>query len=350
VPDTSRHPAPTVAFELVDRAGRLAGVRLVQEIGLPEPLDFSRSRGVWRLELAQPDLQRMEYLFQIQDHDGSRTITDPANPRRVAGAFGEKSVLEINGYLPPRWLTDSPAPSTETAVRLDAPALDSSIDATIWTPDSLAEDEPAPLLIVHDGPEYDRLGDFTRYLAASTASGAVPPLRAALLAPGDRDEWYSANPAYAQSLGTAALPALEAMVPATVRIGVGVSLGALAMLHLHRTSPTLLDGLFLQSGSFFTPELDPQEAGFSGFGPVTAFVADVHAADADPRPIPAALTCGTAEENLADNEAMAASLRRLGYPAEFVQVRDAHNYTAWRDALDPHLTTLIAEVAGTRAA
>ena len=45
------------------------------------------------------------------------------------------------------------------------------------------------------------------------------------------------------------LPALPA---ATVRVGVGVSLGALAMLHAHRTQPPAFDALFLQSGSFFT--------------------------------------------------------------------------------------------------
>jgi enterochelin esterase-like enzyme len=346
-----RQLGPKVAFELVDRAGWLAAVRLVQEIGVPEPLDFSRSRGVWRLEIAPPEVQRMEYLFQLEDHNGARTtITDPANPRRVAGAFGEKSVLEIVGYEPPWWLMDAPAPSTEISAQFDAPELDASIDVTVWAPDSLAEDEPAPLLIVHDGPEYARLGDFTQYLAASAGAGSIPAVRAALLGPGDRNEWYSANPVYARNLIGAVLPALEAAAPATVRIGVGVSLGALAMLHLHRTDPTWLDGLLLQSGSFFTPELDPQEAGFSGFAAVTGFVAEVHATLDAPRPVPTVLTCGIAEENLANNEAMAASLGRLGYAAELVRVPDAHNYTAWRDALDPQLTTLIADVGCARAA
>jgi enterochelin esterase family protein len=41
---------------------------------------------------------------------------------------------------------------------------------------------------------------------------------------------------------------------------------------------------------------------------------------------------------------MAATLRRLGYAARMVTVPDAHNYTAWRDALHPHLTQLVAEV------
>jgi hypothetical protein len=31
-------------------------------------------------------------------------------------------------------------------------------------------------------------------------------------------------------------------------------------------------------------------------------------------------------------------------------VRDAHNYTAWRDALDPNLTGLVTDVVCARAA
>jgi enterochelin esterase family protein len=66
--------------------------------------------------------------------------------------------------------------------------------------------------------------------------------------------------------------------------------------------------------------------------------------------VPAVLTCGTVEENLANNEAMAATLRRLGYPTRLVRVRDGHNYTAWRDALDPNLTGLVTDVVCARAA
>jgi enterochelin esterase-like enzyme len=121
------------------------------------------------------------------------------------------------------------------------------------------------------------------------------------------------------------------------------------MLHAHRSWPGTFDALLLQSGSFFTPELDPQESGFSRFAEVTAFVAEVAAADGDPAPVPTVLSCGTVEENRANNGALAGQLRRLGYPVTFVDVRDAHNYTAWRDALHPHLSRLV-EAAVLRAA
>jgi enterochelin esterase family protein len=341
----------SVTFALADRGGRLTGVCLAHEIGVAGPLDFARiPSGWWRLRLPLPDVDRMEYLFEVADQNGNRaTVTDPANPRRAPGAFGEKSVVEFAGYRAPAWLATEPIPGRETEVRVAAPDLDGELAATLWTPSGLEAHEPAPLLVVHDGPEYAALGGLTHYLGVSIASGALPPVRAALVDPGDRNAWYSANPAYPPVLATL-LTELEEVAPATVRVGVGVSLGGLALLHAHRTEAGAFDALLLQSGSFFTTELDPQESGFSGFAAVTALVAEVHAATSDPHPVPTVLTCGNVEENLANNVEMAATLRRLGYATELVEVRDAHNFTAWRDALDPHLTKLITDLVCARAA
>ncbi len=338
-----------VSFELVDRSGRLSGVRLQQEIGLSGPLEFVRTRGSWRLTVDLPEVDRMEYLFEVRDANGARmTIPDPGNPRRAPGAFGEKSVLELDGYEPPAWLAAVPVESAEASLEVDAPELDGTVEVTLWAPAELAG--PAPLLVVHDGPEYAHLAGLTQYLGAAVAARDIPPLRAALVSPGERNAWYSANPAYAHALCELVLPAVAELAPGDVRIGVGASLGGLAMLHAQVSYPDRLDGLLLQSSSFFTPELDPQEADFSGFAAVTEFVASVHAADTATRAVPAALTCGRVEENLANNELMTASLQRLGYRARFSAVRDAHNYTAWRDALHPHLTGLVNEVVTASAA
>jgi enterochelin esterase family protein len=331
-------PCDPVRFELADRPHRLASVRLQQEIGLPEPLELTRAGRVWTLEVDRPEVDRIEYLFEVTDHNGHRwTILDPANPRRVGGAFGDKSVLEFPEYVAPSWLDRPVVEAHETELTVDA--LDDVIAATIWSPSGLTG--PAPLLVVHDGPEYANLARFTQYLGAMIQSGALPPLRAALLDPGDRNVWYAANDDYAAAVCAKVLPALG---EATVRIGIGASLGALAMLHLSRRCPHAFGALVLQSGSFFTAELDPQEAAFSGFAAVTAFVEEVTTAAADPARIAAVLTCGLVEENLANNRAITAALSRLGHRAELNTVRDGHNYTAWRDALHPHLTELIEDV------
>ena len=64
---------------------------------------------------------------------------------------------------------------------------------------------------------------------------------------------------------------VDEMDPATL-VAYRVSLGALAMLHAHRSSPELFDGLFLQSGSFFMPRFDSQESGFVRYRRIVRFV------------------------------------------------------------------------------
>ena len=126
-------------------------------------------------------------------------------------------------------------------------------------------------------------------------------------------------------------------------MGAGVSLGALAMLHAQRRFPDAFAGLFLQSGSFFMPRFDAQESGFVRYRRIVRFVAldAARAAAAD----------GAGGHDRAarwrrtphDNRVMARALAAQGYPVSLHEGRDLHNYTAWRDAWDPHLTRLLQE-------
>ncbi|MFL6163221.1 MAG: alpha/beta hydrolase [Jatrophihabitantaceae bacterium] len=346
--DTTSAPAVTrsaVTFRLVDRQARLRSVRLQQEVRVPgDRLNFRYRQGMWRLRLPRPAVDRMEYLFEIEHRNGDRqTMPDPANPRRAPGAFGEKSVIEFPGYRPPRWLDWPRAEGTFTGFEVPCRALDASIGGQLWQPAGLSG--PAPLLVAHDGPEYASLGGLHGYLAALIEAGELPPIRLALLGPGDRNRWYAVSPAYAKGLTDELLPMLAEQAPHTIRIGAGASLGALAMLHAHRSAPGTFGALFLQSGSYFTPELDPQERRFSRFRPITRFVAELAQAVTDPDPVPVAMTCGGLEENLANNRAMADTLRALGYAVSFREVADVHNFTAWRDAFDPSLTDLLSQQA-----
>ena len=70
----------------------------------------------------------------------------------------------------------------------------------------------------------------------------------------------------------------------------------------------------------------------------------MHAAEQAPELPPITMTCGTAEENLANNLAMRDTLRRLGADVEWGETRQGHTWTCWRDLLDPHLTRLLQKV------
>ena len=333
------------AFWVPDPGHRLAGVRLRPDVPVDggQP-DFRPSGDGWRLSVGRPPVSRMEYLVELSyPGGGSQTVTDPGNPRQVPGAFGPKSVLEFASYTPPGWLTAPAGPGRMDTFSLPSPALGAAIPVITWAPPGVPDDEPLPLVVVHDGPEYAALASLTRYLSAGVTGGWLPRLRAALLGPGARDRWYSANARYARALRHAVIPALSQRLATTVRVGMGTSLGALAMLHAHCRYPDTFGALFLQSGSFFCDRYDSHERRFGYYQRIVSFVGSLPGS-LPGRPVPVTMTCGTIEENLPNNRLMAHLLAAAGYPAALHEVPDAHNYTAWRDAFDPYLTRLLRQV------
>lgn len=324
----------------------LLGVRLQQEAGIPaDRLEFGWAAGAWRLTVGGPDVDRMEYLLELTHVDGStESVTDPTNPLRVRGAFGEKSVVELPGYQQPRWLDQAAPAGQQRTVAVTARSLGEELRCIVWSPAGVRDDTPLPLLVVHDGPEYAELAGLTTYLSASIQAGELPAARAALLPPGPRDERYSLDRAYTRALCLAVLPRLHDEVATTTTTGMGASLGALAMLFAQRQHDGTFDALFLQSGSFFHARHDAQERRFPRFDRIARGVDAILRSSGHPSPVPTVMTCGTAEENLANNRIMARALAAQGYDVTLQEVRDAHNYTAWRDAFDPWLTRLLREV------
>ena len=332
-------------FRVADPDERYAAVRLSCDLPLSDTeRGFTRAGDEWVLEIDPPPIDRLEYELELVLADGAtETALDPGNPVRAPGAFGEKSVALAPGYQPPAWLAAAGVEGGFVDIAPRGRGLGANVPARIWSPADAAPEHPLPLLVAHDGPEYDALARLTHYCAAMIAAGTLPPHRVALLAPGDRDEWYSASARYAGALMRDVLPAIrEAVAVSGEPAGMGASLGGLAMLHAQRRHPGTFGALFLQSGSFFVPRFDAHEARFPRFQRIVRFVRETLRADADADAVPVALTCGAAEENLHNNRLMARTLAAQGYDAELHEVPDMHNYTAWRDAFEPYLTALLA--------
>jgi enterochelin esterase family protein len=338
--------ADRVLFTFPDPDHVLSGVRLEPALSTAAPLDFRRSRSGWALNFLRPPVLRMEYKLTLVHPDGGfEDILDPSNPLTTPGAFGDKSVIRFPGYVQPSWLHAAAVPGDHLVLRVPARGLGGPIETALWSPESSTAQDPMPLLVANDGPEYERMASLTHYAGALIAAGTLPAFRLALLAPGARDEWYSAKNAYARALVERVLPAVTDLVNVQGPIvAMGSSLGGLAMLHAHRLFPEAFGALFLQSGSFFDTRLDPQERDFSRFIRLTRFVLATRRPAANPHPVPVVLTCGAAEENLGNNRQMTGALLAQGYPARMIEVLDAHNFLAWRDALDPALTDLLTSV------
>jgi enterochelin esterase family protein len=329
-----------LVFRRADPEHELDGVSVWCDVDLGGDLTLEQVTGGWELRLPLPDLDCVEYL--LEPAGGSPEI-DAANPLRVDGAFGEHSWLPLPGYAAPAWLDETGVDGTLTPIEVEDTAV-GRVDAAVWEPAGAAG--PLPLLLAHDGPEMDRFAGLTRFVAAGIAAGRLPAMRVALLSPGARNERYAANPAYAAALVDDVLPALLDRWPSDDRpVLSGQSLGGLAALHAAWTSADTFAGLFLQAGSFFTAELDPQESGFEFWAEVTGFVASLlDASTAAPGAPRTTLTCGTAEENLANNRLLADHLRATGVDVAWGEARQGHTWTCWRDLLDPHLTDLLRTV------
>jgi enterochelin esterase-like enzyme len=241
----------------------------------------------------------------------------------------------------PAIVSTPPTPTRELAIA--STALGAEVRVALWSPPHTRDGEALPLLVAHDGPELDRRAGLSTYAAAQIAAERLPPHRIALLDPGDRDQWYSASALYARALATRVLPAIADAVAVRQPIGMGVSLGALAMLHAHRRFPDAFAGLFLQSGSFFVPRFDRHESGFVRYRRIVRFVRAT-LRERPRRTVPVGLTCGAREENVHNNRLMASALAAQGYRARFVEGPGLHDFTAWRDMLDPHLTLLLRDV------
>ena len=335
-----------VTLTVPDR--RYRRVALSHELREPRAVEFRRRAGAWHLRLERPPVDRLEYLLEVEHQDGRvELLRDPANPLSAPGPFGGKSVLEFPEYAPPAWVADEESPAGGVGeLLLASRLLRTSVDALVWSPAETDSGARLPLVLVHDGPEYAEFSRLLRLFDHLVAYGEVPPFRAALLPPPlERNETYSASTRYARALAEEWMPALAAAAPTSCVLGIGASLGALALLTVHWTAPDLFAALLLQSGSFFRSHLDRRERGFPRYARVVRFVGRAAGGRGAPGRIPLRLTCGTGEENLENNRLLTAALADRGWDASLHEQRDAHNWICWRDSLEPHVSELILQVA-----
>lgn len=349
-PGARRKPDPPkvldrwVRFRLPDPDHRFTAVRLEVDSVVPARThELARRDGRWELRLPRPPLQRLEYTFAATDAAGTTTVVDPGNPVRVETAFGPRSVVELPGYAAPAWLARPGVPGRWTALQVQGEVPD-PLPVTVWEPSDAEPGEPMPLLVVQDGPEYDVMASLTRYCAVQVADGVLPRHRVALMHPVRRNAWYSGSPQYLRSLTGPVLSTLQERYAVSAPVALmGASLGGLTALLAALQAGPVVGAVFSQSGSFFQATLDGMEQDFPWFPRIVDQVRAVLDTRHTDHPLVVGLTCGALEENAANNRAMAAALARAGHHVRHAEVADLHNYVAWRDALDPHLTHVLRD-------
>ena len=126
----------SIVLRLSDPDEALAGVRLATDRGFPVAAEpFAREGDGWTLRMPAPALDRFEYALEVQRADGGHEHwTDPANPLRAPGAFGEKSVVQLPGYAAPAWLGAEQVPGATDRLTVASSALGAELEVAIWRP------------------------------------------------------------------------------------------------------------------------------------------------------------------------------------------------------------------------
>ncbi len=300
--------------------------------------------GVWYLPVELPHKARVEYKLEVVEAGVSRWIRDPLNPAQAFDPFGSNSVCAMPGYGQPRW-TEPEAGTRRGSIErfeLASEVFGDNRLVEVYLPAEYKAKRRYPLLICHDGSDYQRFASISVVLDTLIARHEVAPVVVAFTSGHDRNREYGADPRHPEFLVHELLPALRRRFSLSDRpedLGLmGASFGGVASLFAAWRHPGTFGKLLLQSGSFvFT------DVGHHGrsplFDPVVAFVNRFRE---DPGRIDAKvfLSCGTFESLIWFNRSLRPLLRDAGIDVRFVEAQDGHNWIAWRDRLRDGLTWL----------
>ena len=296
--------------------------------------------GGWVLELPPTGLARLEYKLELSGHDGDTVVVcDPGNPQRapgrVRGEVGAHGPRLSRSGLARR---DRAAGNLRRARRPRARprARDSGVVARGRTAAAAGRPRRPRVRRTGRADPLRRRDDRERCPASVSrrAAAARRSRRVVLGLGGVRSGAVQPDPAGdRRSRRGRRAPRRHGREPRR-----------LAMLQAQRTWPGTFAGLFLQSAASSFRASTATNPRFPRYARIVRFVRRRAARDR-------LLRAGAGEHDLrdrggehpqqpADGERAGAQ----GYAATLAEVPDLHNYTGWRDALDPHLTRLLAGV------
>ena len=160
-----------------------------------------------------------------------------------------------------------------TSTRSPSACSGASSSIGVWSP---AEGE-LPLLVAHDGPEYDELAALTRYAGAmidARDARAVPDRAAAARATATSGTRPRRRTGARCATGSCRRCAARSPWPA-VRSGWARASADSRCSRRSGRGPGVFAGLFLQSASFFVPRFDRHESGFPRYARIVRFVRGV---------------------------------------------------------------------------
>ena len=314
--------------------------------GLPSAQPFVRVEGtdLWTLETELQETARVEYKLEVVRGDQHQLIRDPLNPNLAQDPFGANSVAQGPGYTEPAWADEDPHARRGEVVqrRLQSEIFGDVRPLSIYLPARFRDTRRYPLMVVHDGLDYERFANLATVLDNLIHRLELPPMVVALTQSPDRLNEYAASERHARFLTDELLPLLEDEFPLLEdpadRALMGASFGAVASLHAAWKRPGPFGKLFLQSGSFAFTDIGDHDRG-PLFDPVVEFVNAFRRAPGRPADR-IFLTCGIYESLIYYNRSLLPVLQKTGADVRMVESQDGHNWENWRDRLREGLTWL----------
>lgn len=310
---------------------------------------FQRLSGtrIWTLRLEVPDRGRFEYKLAIHRHGHEEWMLDPLNPERAGDPFGENSVCRTLGYERPAWTVRQNVPSgTVEALAVESRIFSETRLEHIYRPAHPAPPLGYPLVIIHDGHDYNTYADLSTSLDNLIAAGDIPPLVAVLIQTHKRLEEYPRGRRHARYVVDELLPAISAKIPVSGnprdRILLGASLGAVASLSTSFRYPGVFRGLVLKSGSFIFDERKLTGRAHPVFHRVARLVRTVKRAP-DLPDTRAFVSTGELEGLASENMTLANFLRQRGVDVLLKTAWDGHHWHNWRDQLRDGLMWVLRE-------
>ncbi len=298
----------------------------------PSHLPMVEADGEWSVDLHIPDTARIEYRFEIRRGSRYESTLDPSNPEVATNPFGENSVLRASssGAPPP---TGDSIGWMRTEFRVHSRLFGGRRHHHLLSPVASSTRDPLPLLLLHDGTDYVRHAQLDQIIGSAISSGALPPLRIALLDPRQRNVEYAADPRHAGHVVQEVVPHLRARFAiGDRRVVAGASLGAVASWHTAWSHPGSVTGMVLQSGTFALSRNQVLPAPMAD--PIRSFLTEA-ASDSRLGGMCVGQTCGRFESLIDWNRAVA---NRLSGEADFHSYAEewaGHDWGAWADSFLP---------------
>ncbi len=293
-----------------------------------------------------PRDSRTEYEIFL---NGTRAISDPANPRKHKGGFGYNSIFampdfRVTDFSTPR--QDIPHGALTDWIRVESKAWGAPLNYRVYTPPNYDALGKLPVLYITDGNDYSdpEMGGTQTIIDNLIADEKIVPLIAVFidarvpdnLKKNQRETQFLARPEnFAEFIAAELVPTIDAQYRTNAtregRTLMGVSFGGAFTTYAGLRYQEVFGNLAIYSPAYWVFQTEVA----AGAPRMNAFVEKAFAARGTPLKI--FLSAGITGWDVGDMQPWAKRFRERGDTVQLFQFREGHSWSAWSGFTDEML-------------